>query len=100
MPPRIARHCPLTRLWIDAGTLTPSSAELMRARLRSPGHLQGAPSHHRRLQVEVGLHVHPELRRRLEELREAQRRVGGYPALATDQLVQADGGDPQRLGRR
>ena len=45
--------------------------------LRPLGELQRAPSNHRRSQVEVGLHVHPELRRRLEELRQAERRVGG-----------------------
>jgi hypothetical protein len=37
------------------------------------GHLQRAPSDYHRLQVEVGLHVHPELRRRFEELRELER---------------------------
>ena len=39
------------------------------------------------LQVEVGLQVHPELRRRLEELREPQRRVGGH---LSDRLKRPD----------
>ena len=43
--------------------------------------LHRASARHGRLQVEVGLHVHPELRCRLEELRQAERRVGGHSTL-------------------
>ena len=64
------------------------------------GQLQGASAGHRHLEIEVGLHVHPELRCRLEELRQPQGGVGGHAALPTDELVHADGGHPERLGGR
>ena len=57
-------------------------AMVVRNRLRPLGQFQRAPTNHGRLQVEVGLRVHPELRRRPKMLREPQRRVGVHPSLA------------------
>src|SRR5436190_6390288 len=87
-------HCPP----LPADPLAAAAA--VRNLLRPLGQLQRAPANHCRLQLEVGLHVHPELRRRLEELREPQRRIGGYPSLAPHELIEAHGRHPQRLGRR
>ena len=51
-------------------------------------------SSHRDLQLEVGLHVHPKLRRRLKQLGEAQRRIGGDTAFPRE-LVKPNRGYPE-----
>ena len=92
-PTRLLPHLPFVahRPRPSAKCCRNGCLESLNSALPPARELHRASARYGRLQVEVGLHVHPELRCRLEELRQAERRGGSHPTFAPDELVEPHG---------